>query len=279
MQFYLSCREMPACIKNNKEMITFAYVKERFGAIYMKFNIKTLKCENIILNLFTFFHELWHLLQDREEYTSLYYRELFFMDKMLDAHCSYYHGLNYKNFSYEIDANINSLRILYRLLVELNIGKEYYKLIKEGMEIYYKKMGNLVRFDQFENEVPLDLLFDKWAKGNGINPYEMGLINSYNEKGERLSPLDLYYKWLNGNQKSYYEEVIKNANYSSEDYPNILSEIKGAIEAGDDSPFLKRIYTIYFDKYWKSKENQTLICVSKELTKLGVEKVLKYMKQ
>ena len=85
-------------------------------------------------------------------------------------------------------------------------------------------------------------------QNRGLNPYELGFIHTYNEKGERLTPLELYRK---RNEKTeFYDKIIENSNYTIKDLEKIIQELEEALKnETEDIKNIITIYNIYTRKY------------------------------
>ena len=237
--------------------ITDAIIKVKNGTYRIIFNEEMLYSENILNNLRTFFHEIWHFLQKKSNYNELYYRELFIMDTFLAKTKGEYGNNNYEFMSDEADAFLNENILLYQFLVKFS--KQTFDNEKENIlkliRINSTMRESLERRDQFGHIIYLDEYFEKIAKMYKINPYrDLGLIYTYNCDGRRLRPLELFKKMEKIAEDdplySYYKKVIFNSNYDDNELPIILKELKTEIDNSTGNYLLLiQIYWIYVKQY------------------------------
>lgn len=156
--FYIMTKAMPDIIVKNQRISINAKAKIKFGHQFIVLNSRTLKCSNIFKNLFVFFHEFWHTIQDRDDITPIQFREMFDMDEYLKNSISDYENNNYEALSYESDANLNALILLYQYLKSINFN-EYDNILKQKIEYYRAKRNNNIRINSFGFEITLEEYF------------------------------------------------------------------------------------------------------------------------
>lgn len=153
--FYAFTKVIPDLIINNKKVTTNATAKKRYGNTFIFFNTKFITCDKIVKNLFVFFHEFWHTIQDRENITPSHLREMFKMDEFLSGTLSNYKNINYQNLSYESDANLNALIMLHQFLNSINISW-YNDIIQAKIEHFRELRKNNIRINSFGVETTLE---------------------------------------------------------------------------------------------------------------------------
>lgn len=153
--FCACTKKIPDLVINGREVIRNAAVKKKYGRVLMQFNSNTLYSENITKNLFVFFHEFWHTIQDEEDVTPEYLRRMFKMDTFLCDQYSEYRENNYYQLSYECDANLNGLNLLLQYLNSIGFDK-YNSLLRKKMLEFSEKRDNHIRIDKYGNEICLE---------------------------------------------------------------------------------------------------------------------------
>lgn len=172
-------KNIPDEIRDGIVYTTDAEVLEQNGVTYVRFNRKHFKCENILLNLFVFYHEKRHIFQESDEETSEYLRELFMMDKYLNSNKSGYKRNNYRFLSYEADANLYGCINLYQYLLSFGI-LDYQRDILEAMISFNNLRYSRKRIDQYGREVLVDQYFVHLTQKNG-DSFNIDILSGMND--------------------------------------------------------------------------------------------------
>lgn len=139
------------------------------GFYFVTFDRSHLVPEKIFFNLEDIFHEMWHTVQDDEEYNDPNVIRLIKMDNFISRVLgAAYYDENYEIISYEVDANLHAVMMLTNLLKD--ISPETYKVNKERLnervEAYSEMLYSRKRF--FGGvEYDIDVLFDRALSQSG----------------------------------------------------------------------------------------------------------------
>ncbi|MCM1053555.1 MAG: hypothetical protein NC483_06245 [Ruminococcus sp.] len=172
LDFYAFAKNIPDVIINGKTTVIDAEAKEKFGHIYIAFNNKTLNCNDLAKNLFVFFHEYWHTVQDKPQYTESCFIELFKMDEYLQNNLGGYEDLNYDCLSFESDANLNGLILLYNYLNSIGFTI-YNDTLKAKIEEFRVLRNNTNRLNKYSITISLIDYFNQVARARNENPLEL----------------------------------------------------------------------------------------------------------
>lgn len=232
-----------------QESKDYGITSKKNGHYYIIFNEAQLSPANILENLYTLFHEIWHTLQLDNNYSSPYERELFLKDIFLGKTLMGYEKRNYNYLSHEADAYIHETLLLLDYLKDKNLQES--TEIKSKLQKYYELLHRQVRFDEFGNPINLDIYFDMVTKNRGINPHtDLGLIHSYDKNGTRLRPLEII-KRIQSSQDNlthYYYQLLQNSSYPEQDMSQILAELSTALETNPTDSLLQDTYHLYLHK-------------------------------
>jgi len=149
-----------------KKIIPDAYVVKKNGTTNVKLRRGMLSTKCVLDNLFVLFHELRHLGQDDDNYTSSRMQMLFQMDQYLSNTKGGYETSNYHLLSYEADANLYGYIMLYQYLNHLGIIKYNAELFKKMF--YYNNLRHCTyRKNQFGEAIDLKDYFVRTVKSYG----------------------------------------------------------------------------------------------------------------
>lgn len=189
-------RFVKSVIKNNSLNVCFKIGKPeeifgdeiadtiyRYGTYYVTYDGEKLNPENVLEDLEFVFHELWHTVQDSDEYSDAAAIELFKKDDYIRRiFGKTYYDENYERFSYEVDADMHAAMMLSQLLKD--ISPETYCLNKNLLDNKIDKCSELLynRNRIFRGEeYDIDVLFDR-ARSKSSQTSEAILGDGQREK-------------------------------------------------------------------------------------------------
>lgn len=191
-------------IKNNKLNVCFrmgtpkeqfddviADTIYRYGIYYVTYNSKKLNIDYVLEDLEFIFHEIWHTVQDSDEYSDNSLIELFKKDDYIRrVFGENYYDDNYGMISYEVDADLHAVMMLGDLLK--SISPESYELNKNILENKVKKSNELLYSKKrvFRGEeYDIDVLFDR-ARSK-CNQTSEDVLGSYQDQKKLLKVISV----------------------------------------------------------------------------------------
>lgn len=135
----------------------------RYGTYYVTYDSRKLNPDSVLENLEFIFHEIWHTVQDSDDYSSSNLIDLFKKDDYIRRNFGEdYYDDNYRLISYEVDADLHAVIMLGQLL--RRISPETYEMNKKILENKLKRSNELLynRKRTFRGEeYDIDVLFDR----------------------------------------------------------------------------------------------------------------------
>lgn len=141
----------------------------KHGVYYITFDEVHLSSKKVMDNLEDIFHEIWHTVQDNEEYNDPEVIKLIKMDDFIRRVFGYeYYHENYNVISYEVDANLHAVMMQASLFRE--ISPATYELNKDWLNRRAERYSELLycrRRTYGGEEYDIDVLFDRAIAKSG----------------------------------------------------------------------------------------------------------------